>query len=173
MHVYSCHIQSQLVTRAARSGNFKNYSPHGCARLIERANFPFYPRVSSSAAFFPINASTFFPLFPLYAYFIIFFPFGLQQTRHRDLHFSNSSRFSTFACALVLYRLASSRYRLTISFLEQPTCVRRWVATGQSQKSAGIYSSRSSSRLVVRFRSVIFATIITKFLNFNVIIEGI
>lgn len=36
MHVYSCHIQSQLVTRAARSGNFKNYSPHGCARLIER-----------------------------------------------------------------------------------------------------------------------------------------
>lgn len=173
MRVYSCHIQSQLVTRAARSGNFKNYSPHGCARLIERANFPFYPRVSSSAAFFPINASTFFPLFSLYAYFIIFFPFGLQQTRHRDLHFSNSSRFSTFACALVLYRLASSRYRLTISFLEQPTCVRRWVATGQSQKSAGIYSSRSSSRLVVRFRSVIFATIITKFLNFNVIIEGV
>lgn len=124
MHVYSCHIQSQLVTRAARSGNFKNYSPHGCARLIERANFPFYPRVSSSAAFFPINASTFFPLFPLYAYFIIFFPFGLQQTRHRDLHFSNSSRFSTFACAVVLYRLASSRYRLTISFLEQAAYLR-------------------------------------------------
>lgn len=124
MRVYSCHIQSQLVTRAARSGNFKNYSPHGCARLIERANFPFYPRVSSSAAFFPINASTFFPLFPLYAYFIIFFLFGLQQTRHRDLHFSNSSRFSTFACALVLYRLASSRYRLTISFLEQTAYLR-------------------------------------------------
>lgn len=173
MRVYSCHIQSQLVTRAARSGNFKNYSPHGCARLIERANFPFYPRVSSSAAFFPINASTFFPLFSPLRLFHYFFPFGLQQTRHRDLHFSNSSRFSTFACALVLYRLASSRYRLTISFLEQPTCVRRWVATGQSQKSAGIYSSRSSSRLVVRFRSVIFATIITKFLNFNVIIEGV
>lgn len=170
MRVYSCHIQSQLVTRAARSGNFKNYSPHGCARLIERANFPFYPRVSSSAAFFPINASSFSPFFPLYAYFIIFFPFGLQQTRHRDLHFSNSSRFSTFACALVLYRLASSRYR---SSSRQPTCVRHWVATGQSQKSAGIYSSRSSSRLVVRFRSVIFATIITKFLNFNVIIEGV
>lgn len=149
MRVYSCHIQSQLVTRAARSGNFKNYSPHGCARLIERANFPFYPRVSSSAAFFPINASTFFPLFPLYAYFIIFFPFGLQQTRHRDLHFSNSSRFSTFACALVLYRLASSRYRLTISFLEQPTCVRRWVATGQSQKSAYIPLARRPVSLFV------------------------
>lgn len=28
-------------------------------------------------------------------------------------------------------------------------------------------------RPVVRFRSVIFATIITKFLNFNVIIEGV
>lgn len=163
MHVYACHIQSQLVTRAARSGNFKNYSPHGCARLIERANFPFYPRVSSSAAFFPINASTFFPLFSPLRLFHYFFPFGLQQTRHRDLHFSNSSRFSTFACALVLYRLASSRYRLTISFLEQPTWVRRWVATGQSQKSAGIYSSRSSSRLVVRFRSVIFAIIIEIF----------
>lgn len=128
MHVYSCHIQSQLVTRAVvRSGNFKNYSPRSLreinrtpgqtSRFIHASHRP--PR------FFPSTRPHFFP--SLYAYFIIFFfpSFGLQPTQ--DSHFSNSSPAFQHLHARNPRIVSLSFNDIVDPSSRQPTCVRHWV----------------------------------------------
>lgn len=126
MHVYSCHIQSQLVTRAVvRSGNFKNYSPRSLreinrtpgqtSRFIHASHRP--PR------FFPSTRPHFFP--SLYAYFIIFFPLPLVYNRPRI-------RISLIP--LPFFNICTRARIVSLSFNDivdpssrQPTCVRHWV----------------------------------------------
>lgn len=149
MHVYSCHIQSQLVTRAVvRSGNFKNYSPRSLreinrtpgqtSRFIHASHRP--PR------FFPSTRPHFFP--SLYAYFIIFFPLPLVYSRPRI-------RISLIP--LPLFNICThARYRLTISSIPRAGSLLAFVI-GSKPKPKTCRDSFHFAFLpplfVVRFRS--------------------